>query len=112
MTRREIREEDDDVPLPQLSAHQCPMNAYLCFMGPDDTPAGISNTIVAKINEYARVKVNNMKQFRYFGEVTEDFINDEIPFTTFVKQYLEDECNQMVGLGIRNPMYYNENVER
>ena len=36
----------------------------------------------------------------------------EIPFTTFVKQYLEDECNQMVALGIRNQMYYNENVEQ
>ena len=36
----------------------------------------------------------------------------QIPFTTFVKQYLEDECNQMVALGIRNEMYYNVNSER
>ena len=54
------------------------MNAYLCFIGPDDTPAGISNTIVTKSNEYARVKVNNMKQFKYFGEVTEDFSNENL----------------------------------
>ena len=47
-------------------------------MGPDDNPAGSSNTIVPKINEYARVKVNNMKQFRYFGETTEDFSNDDL----------------------------------
>ena len=36
----------------------------------------------------------------------------EMPFTTFVKQYLEDECNQMVALGIRNEMYFNINSER
>ena len=78
MTRRDIRDEDDDVPLPQLSAPQYPMNTYLCFMGPDDTPAGSSNTIVTKSNEYARVKVKNMKQFRYFGEVMEDFSNDDL----------------------------------
>ena len=78
VTRRDVRDEDDDVPLPQLSAPQYSMNAYLCFIGPDDTPAGISNAIVTKINEYARVKVNNMKQFKYFGEVTEDFSNENL----------------------------------
>ena len=37
---------------------------------------------------------------------------NEMPFTTFVKEYLEDECNQMVALGIRNEMYFNINSER
>ena len=37
---------------------------------------------------------------------------NEMPFASFVKQYLEDECNQLVALGIRNEMYYNVNSER
>ena len=69
VTRRDIREDDEDVPLPQLSAPHYPMYVYF-FLGPDNTPAGISNAIVAKVNEYSWVKINNMQQFIYFGEVT------------------------------------------
>ena len=37
---------------------------------------------------------------------------NEKPFTTFVEEYLEDECNQMVAKGIRHEMYYQINSER
>ena len=70
-------EENEDVPLAQLSAPQYIIFAYLCFMGPDDTPAGIRNAIVANINEYSWVKFNNMKQFRYFGAVVQDYSNGD-----------------------------------
>ena len=29
-----------------------------------------------------------------------------------MEEYLEDGCNQMFALGIRNQMYYNDSVEQ
>ena len=54
------------------------MSAYLCFLGPGETSHGICSTIVDKINDYSCVKTNNMKFFKYFGEVTHDFSNDDL----------------------------------
>ena len=36
----------------------------------------------------------------------------ETPFATFVKYYLEDECNKMVALGIRNQIHFEVNAEK
>ena len=78
MKRKDIREKDEYVPLSQLSTPQYSMSGHLCFMGSNDTHADIINAIVATINEYYRVKTNNMNQFRYFGEVTKDCSNDAL----------------------------------
>ena len=50
--RRDIR-EPRDVFLSQRANPNFHMNAYLCPMDENDTPAGICNQIVAKLNEYA-----------------------------------------------------------
>ena len=76
--RRDIRDSGGDTPLAQLNSQQYFMNAYLCAIGPDDTPASISESIVAKINEYGRVSTNNMKHFRYWHEVTDGYDNDSL----------------------------------
>ena len=52
------------------------MFVYLCFIGTDDSPAGISNAIVSKFNEYSQVKTNHMNQFRNFVEVKYYSVND------------------------------------
>ena len=76
--RRDIRDNTHDNPLAQKTSTQYYMTAFLCFMGPDDTPASISNSIVRKINEYSSDRNNNMKYFRYHGEVTETLGNENL----------------------------------
>ena len=75
--RRDIREEGD-VFLSQRTSVGFPMAAYLCPLDVDDTPAGISNQIVTKLNEYASNSRNNMKTFRYIGEITEQVNAEEL----------------------------------
>ena len=74
--RRDIRENDGDVPLAQINASQYVMHAYLCYIGPDDTPASISEAIVAKINEYQSANSGHMKHFRYWHEITDGHPNE------------------------------------
>ena len=54
------------------------MNAYLCPMDENDTPAGICNQIVAKLNEYAANSRNNMRMFRFINNTTEAVDDDDL----------------------------------
>ena len=62
--RRDIRENDGDVPLAQINALQYVMHAYLCYIGPDDTPASICEAIVAKINKYSKCEFRSHEAFQ------------------------------------------------
>ena len=69
--RRDIREHGD-VYLAQRANPSFHMSAYLCPVDVNDTPAGISNWIVAKLNQYAEDSRNTMRMFRFVKGVTED----------------------------------------
>ena len=69
--RRDVR-EPGDVYLAQRANPSFHMSAYLCPIDVNDTPAGISNQIVAKLNQYAADSRNNMRMFRFIKDITED----------------------------------------
>ena len=75
--RRDIREEGD-IFLAQRTSVGFPMTAYMCPMDEDDTPFGISNEIVSKLNEYASHARNNMKTFRFVSDITEEVDDDDL----------------------------------
>ena len=50
----------------------------MCPMDEDDTPFGISNEIVSKLNEYASHARNNMKTFRFVADITEEVDDDDL----------------------------------
>ena len=53
------------------------MSAHMCPLDDDDTAAGVSNQILAKLNQYAATPRNNMKMFRYIKDITEGLENDD-----------------------------------
>ena len=53
------------------------MSAYMCPLDEDDTAAGVSNQILAKLNQYAATPRNNMQMFRYIKDITEGLDNDD-----------------------------------
>ena len=69
--RRDIR-EPGDVYLAQRANPSFHMSAYLCPIDVDDTPAGISNQIVAKLNQYAADSRNNMRMLSFVKDFTEN----------------------------------------
>ena len=75
--RRDVR-ENGDVYLPQRTNGTFHMSAYLCPFDEDDTAAGVSNQIHAKLNQYAATPRNNVKMFRYIKDTTEGLKNDDI----------------------------------
>ena len=75
--RRDIR-EPGDVFLSQRANPNFHMKAYLCPMDGNDTPAGICNQIVAKLNEYAANARNNMRMFRFINDTTEAVDDDDL----------------------------------
>ena len=75
--RRDIREQGD-VFLAQRSNPNFHMNAYLSPMDENDTPTGICNQIVAKLNEYAANARNNMRMFRFINDTTEALDDDDL----------------------------------
>ena len=77
LKRRDIR-EPGDVYLAQRANPSFHMSAYLCPIDVDDTTVGISNQIVAKLNEYAADSRNNMRMFRFVKDITEDVAESEL----------------------------------
>ena len=75
--RRDIR-EPRDVYLAQRANPSFHMSAYLCPIDVDDTAVGISNQIVAKLNEYAADSRNNMRMFRFVKDITEDVAESDL----------------------------------
>ena len=75
--RRDVR-ENGDVYLPQRTNGTFHMSAYLCPLDEDDTAAGVSNQILAKLNQYAATPRNNTKMFRYIKDITERLENDDL----------------------------------
>ena len=54
------------------------MTAYLYNFYKDNTAAGVSNQILAKLNQYAATPRNNMKMFRYIKDIVEALENDDL----------------------------------
>ena len=75
--RRDVR-ENGDVYLQQRSNGTFHMSAYLCPLDEDDTAAGVSNQILAKLNQYASTPRNNMKMVRYINDITEGLDNEDL----------------------------------
>ena len=69
--RRDYRTgEEEDEPLSQRNSERYPMNAYICPLDYEDTPASVCADIIDKLRSYSAKRVNNMKVFSYAGEVT------------------------------------------
>ena len=107
--RRDVRDEAGDRPLAQINAAQYDMHAYLCYIGPDDTPASISEQIVAKINEYASANSANMKHFKYWHEITDGLDNEELHSLDYwvITRDIVDTVNDAYDVELNSEEFYN-----
>ena len=107
--RRDVRDETGDTPLAQINAAQYDMHAYLCYIGPDDTPASISEQIVAKINEYASANSANMKHFKYWHEITDGLDNEELHSLDYwvITRDIVDTVNDAYDVELNSEEFYN-----
>ena len=53
------------------------MSAYMCFLKKENIAAGISDCILAELNQYYSVSRKNVEHVWYVKDVTEDLENDD-----------------------------------